>query len=162
MARKIFPIFDKVSNLLKLSFLKHKLRKPITIPKLLLLKKSKKLKEFKLLRHHHHQKFSPSSSSIRNHFKNTRHRDLRSFFYLYWCLGNFKIKGAGGTGTEEYKVEAMPMRPIENEDGVVAVVEDLFDSGDELGESVDEKAERFINRFYHEMRMQNRGMDLYI
>lgn len=86
---------------------------------------------------------------------------MRSFFYLDWCLGHLKLEGAGtGSDTWECQVEAQPMRPIEIEDATVA--EDLFDSGDELGESVDEKAERFINRFYHEMRMQNRGMDLYI
>ncbi|MCI53731.1 hypothetical protein A2U01_0074978 [Trifolium medium] len=45
------------------------------------------------------------------------------------------------------------MAVIENED--VIVTEDYFDLGVELeGESVDEKAEKFIQKFYQKMRMQ--------
>lgn len=161
MHRKRLPIFfHKVSDLLRLSFLKHKLSKPI-IPKLLLLKKLRKRKEFKLLRHYNYgfleeYQFSPSSTPLihyhRNQFKNRGNQDLCSFFYLCWCLGNLRAQG-GGNGTGECQLEALPMPAnIEIEDhGIIA--EDLFGSGDE-GESVDEKAERFIERFYQQMRTQ--------
>ncbi|KAK7343412.1 hypothetical protein VNO77_12129 [Canavalia gladiata] len=145
MPRKGLPVFHKVSNLLRLSLLIQKLRKPI-ISK---LKIWRRRSEFKLLKHYNYRfhgeyQFSPSSTPLIHHhrFKNRGHADLCSFFYLYWCLGNLKVQGS----------EALPALAIEIEDGVVA--DDLFGSGDDESESIDEKAERFIQRFYQEMRMQ--------
>jgi hypothetical protein len=164
MAKKRLHIFHKVSNLLRISVLIHKLRKPI-IPKLLLFKRLTKHKEFKLLIKNYNYgsstigeyqyQFSPSSTPLihchENRFKNKGHRDLCSFFYLYCCLGNFKVEGGDSGGIRECQLEALQMAVIENED--FSVTDELFDSGDE-GESVDEKAEKFIQKFYQEMRMQ--------
>ncbi|KAK7269784.1 hypothetical protein RIF29_22520 [Crotalaria pallida] len=161
------PILHTFSNLL------HKLRKPL-IP--IKLKKLNKSKELKLLRHYNYgeYQFSPSTTPLihchrRSHFKNNNNNNnkgaqdyLCSFFYLYWCLGNFKEEEEEH-GTRECKqLEALTlpvMSPIEEEEdiSVVVVAEELFDSGEDEGsESVDERAERFIERFYHEMRMQRR------
>ena len=57
MAKKRLPFFHKVSNVLRISVLIHKLRKPI-IPKLLLFKKLTKHKEFKLLIKNYNYGFS--------------------------------------------------------------------------------------------------------
>ncbi|GAU14807.1 hypothetical protein TSUD_50190 [Trifolium subterraneum] len=99
--------------------------------------------------------FSPSNTPLihchRSRFENKGQRDLCSFFYLYWCLGDLKVEGDDSGGIREWQLEALPMAVIENEDAIVT--EDLFDSGVE-GESVDEKAEKFIQKFYQEMRMQ--------
>jgi hypothetical protein len=161
MAKKRLPLFHKVSNVLRISVLIHKLRKPI-IPKLLLFKK---LTKHKLLIKNYNYgfstiggyQFSPSSTPLihchGNRFKNKGHKDkdLCSFFYLYWCLGNFKVEGSdNGGGIRECQLEALQMAVIENED--FSVTDSLFDSGVE--ESVDEKAEKFIQKFYQEMRMQ--------
>ncbi|TKY50851.1 hypothetical protein E2542_SST22357 [Spatholobus suberectus] len=150
MPRKRSPIFHKVSlHLLRLSLLMHKLRKPV-IPKLILfLKTFRKREEFKLHRHYNYGEYQFSTSSTplinnryhRNQFKNRGRRGLCSFLYLYWCLGNLKVEGGGECQLSPFEIE---------------VAEDLFGetgSGDE-GESVDQKAERFIQSFYQQMRMQ--------
>jgi len=49
MPRKRLPILQKLSNLLKVSIFVAKMRKPI-IPKLIFLKKARRLKKFKLLK----------------------------------------------------------------------------------------------------------------
>ncbi|XP_057424969.1 uncharacterized protein LOC130718404 [Lotus japonicus] len=159
MTRKRLLIFHKISNSPTLSVLIHKLRKPI-IPKLLLLKKFRKGKEFKHLKLYNYQFFSASSSSTplihyhRNQFNSRRNSGLCAFFYLYCCLGSLKTEERGSSGCGECKLEALPPPATEIEDANEA--EDLFDSGDDADEygSVDEKAERFIERFYQEMRMQ--------
>ncbi|KAK2405297.1 hypothetical protein P8452_10815 [Trifolium repens] len=162
MAKKRLHIFHKVSNLLRISVLIHKLRKPI-IPKLLLFKRLTKHKEFKLLIKNYNYgsstigeyQFPPSNTPLihchGNRFKNKGHIDLCSFFYLYWCLGNFKVEGSDNGGIKECQLEALQMAVIENED--FSVTDNLLDSEVE-GESVDEKAEKFIQKFYQEMRMQ--------
>lgn len=60
--------------------------------------------------------------------------------YVYWCMGNFKVEGSE---------EALPTGNFEIEDGFIEA-EDLYDS-------VDEKAERFIETFYQQMRMQSQN-----
>ncbi|RCW18748.1 LOW QUALITY PROTEIN: hypothetical protein GLYMA_20G117500v4 [Glycine max] len=128
MPRKRSPIFLKVSLLI------HKLRKPI-IPKLFpFLKKLRKREELKLLRHYDYGEYQFSASSTplihRNQFKNRGHRDLCSL----------QIEGSE---------EALPSGNFEIEDGFIEA-EDLYDS-------VDEKAERFIETFYQQMRMQSQN-----
>ncbi|PNY17351.1 cysteinyl-tRNA synthetase-like protein, partial [Trifolium pratense] len=54
-------------------------------------------------------------------------------------------KEGGDSGVGEWQLEALPVAVIEDED----VIEN------EEGESVDEKAEKFIQKFYQEMRMQS-------
>ncbi|OIW12925.1 hypothetical protein TanjilG_15845 [Lupinus angustifolius] len=146
MARKRCSILHNVSNLLSISLFLHKLRKPLFSK----LKKLRKHKELKLLRHYNYDfhgeyEFSPSTTPLihyqRTQFKNKREQDMCSFFYLYWCLGNLNAE-------EEYSTrEAITVAPVE--DG-------LLESWDEASESVDERAEKFIERFYMEMRMQRR------
>lgn len=71
-------------------------------------------------------------------------------------MGDFRGKVGGFNGGWESPIEeALPVPAIE--DGVVVLAEDLFeplDSGEEDDESVDQRAERFIERFYQEMKMQ--------
>ncbi|KAE9611769.1 hypothetical protein Lal_00011517 [Lupinus albus] len=154
MARKRCSILHKVSNLLSISVFLHKLRKPL-ISK---LKKLRKHNELKLLRHYNYDfhgeyQFSPSTTPLIHyqltHFKNKReHQHSCSFFYLYWCLGNLKAE-------EEYSTrEAITFAPVE--DAISFVANGLLESWDEASESVDERAEKFIERFYKEMRMQRR------
>ncbi|KAL9317149.1 hypothetical protein ACSQ67_013666 [Phaseolus vulgaris] len=149
MLRKTSPFFHKVSlHLLRLSLLVHRLRKPI-FPKL--LKRFKKRRELKLLNHSNDGEYQFSASTTplipryhRNQFKNRANPGLCSFLYLYCCLGNLKVE-------REWQLALEPFE-IEDETGVA---HDLFECGaaDE-GESVDQKAEKFIQSFYHQMRMQ--------
>ncbi|XP_014513148.1 uncharacterized protein LOC106771664 [Vigna radiata var. radiata] len=152
MPRKASPFFHKVSlHLLRLSLLIHRLRKPI-LPKL--LKRFKNCQKLKLLKHSDYgeYRFSASTTPLiiprhhRNQFKNRVQPALCSFLYLYWCLGNFKVERNG-----ECQLALEPFEIGEE----TSLAQDLFEygSGDE-GESVDQKAEKFIQSFYQQMRMQ--------
>ncbi|KAF5958055.1 hypothetical protein HYC85_005280 [Camellia sinensis] len=148
-------IFQKLSNLSKISIFIAKMKKPI-IPKLIFLKKSRKLKKFNLLQHYNYgymqeYQFSPSSTSLihyhRKPFKKSKHRDIYSNFFLFKCLGRLKNGGGGHGG---FELEVLP----NIEDAVASrELSELSESGCEE-DSVDERAERFIERFYEEMRMQ--------
>lgn len=131
------------------------MRKPI-IPKLIFLKKARRLKKFKLLKHYKYgfleeYQFSASSTPLidyhRNHFKSRRLRDIYSMFFLCRCLGGLRAE----KGDADYRLEALPLPAIE--DAIAGQFLEPFDSGDEE-DSVDQRAERFIRRFYEEMRMQ--------
>ncbi|KAJ7943139.1 Cotton fiber protein, partial [Quillaja saponaria] len=150
MTRKRLPIFQKVSNLLKISIFIPKLRKQ-SIPKLLLFKKSRKLKNFKLLEHYNYgflgeYQFSPASTPLihyqRKQFKTGSFRDLYSLFCLCRCSGNFQ----GEVASWEYQLETLPLPlplplpAIAN--GIAGEFFEEFDSEDEEEESVDQKAER--------------------
>ena len=149
MLRKKSPFFHKVSlHLLRLSLLIHRLRKPI-FPKL--LKRFKKRRDLKLLKHSDDREYQFSASTTpfipryhRNQFKNRANPGLCSFLYLYWCLGNLKAE-------REWQ---LALEPFEIGDET-SLAQDLFEcgSGDE-GESVDQKAEKFIQSFYQQMRLQ--------
>ncbi|KAF7827797.1 uncharacterized protein G2W53_018961 [Senna tora] len=167
-----------MSRSAKRSFLLHKvvssfllripnLRKP-NIPKLLLFKKfririQKQKKEFKLLRHYNYgflgeYEFSPSRTPRnirwRNHrkqgFRNRGYLNLCSLMCLVRCLKGEVIGGfnsAIGDGDDDDEVVVVNVGE-----------EDLGgdDSGEEEEdeESVDQRAERFIERFYEEMKIQ--------
>lgn len=166
--KQITPIFHKVSNLLKISILLAKItRKPI-IPRLIALKKSRKLKkEFNLLKHYNYgyiqeYQFSPSNTPLiryrRKLFKKKSHKDLCSIFFLSTCLGRLRDDQGVDHGNynypiDNYHLEASPAAMIED-----AVERELIEFSDSCGEedSVDERAERFIERFYQEMRMQKK------
>ncbi|XP_054822948.1 uncharacterized protein LOC129321259 [Prosopis cineraria] len=162
MHRKRSLLFQKVSSLLKTPLLVPKLRKPI-IPKLLLLKRFKKRKDFKLLMHynngfHGEYQFSPSSTPLIRFHRTERvknrvdYRDLCSLLFLVRCLGDFRaeVKGFNG-GFGERQLEEDLSVPATG-DGEEDLCEPLdSDDGDE---SVDQKAERFIERFYREMKLQ--------
>ncbi|KAI9077396.1 hypothetical protein K1719_040599 [Acacia pycnantha] len=163
MHRKKSLLFQKFSSLLRIPLFVHKLRKPI-IPKILLLKRFMKRSEFKLLMHynngfHGEYQFSPSSTPLiqfrrkKDRVKNREFRDLCSLMFLFRCLGDFRaeVKGFNGGFVENQLEEALSVPAI----GVGE--EDLcepLDSEDE-DESVDQRAERFIERFYQEMMMQS-------
>ena len=149
MPRKRLPVLQKLSNLLKVSILVAKMRKPI-IPKLSFLKKARRLKKCKLLKHYNYgfleeYQFSASSTPLihhhKNHFKSRRLRDIYSMFFLCTCLGSLRAE----KGDADYRLESLP--------AIAGQFLEPFDSGDEE-DSVDQRAERFIRRFYEEMRMQ--------
>ncbi|XP_059659176.1 uncharacterized protein LOC132305564 [Cornus florida] len=156
MPKKRSPIFQKVSNLLKLSILIAKMRKPI-IPKLIFIKKStSRLKKFKLLKHYNNgyiqeYQFSPSNTPLIHYYhsqqpiKKKSNRDIYSMFFLCRCLGDV-----------ESPLETLP--GIEDE-VLTRELSEFSDSGGEE-DSVDEKAERFIERFYEEMRKQRQESTL--
>ncbi|XP_059434819.1 uncharacterized protein LOC132167807 [Corylus avellana] len=152
MARKRLPILQKLSNLLKVSIFVAKMRKPI-IPKLIFLKKARKLKKFKLLKHYNYgfleeYQFSASSTPLfqyhRNQSKSRRLRNIYSMFFHCTCLGSLGAE----KGNADYRLESLPALPA-----IAGQFLEPFDSGDEE-DSVDQRAERFIRRFYEEMRMQ--------
>ncbi|KAJ6431830.1 hypothetical protein OIU84_019161 [Salix udensis] len=123
MHRKRLPIFHKVSNLLRIFV--AKMRKP-AIAKLILIKKSRKLKRFKLLKHYSY-----------------------GFLEEYECLGGLK---ADRTGEGQYRLSmdsTLPAATISAGD-FLEPLDYLVDEED----SVDQRAERFIERFYQDMRLQ--------
>ncbi|KDP29439.1 hypothetical protein JCGZ_18360 [Jatropha curcas] len=160
MPQKRTPIFHKVSNLFKVSIFVSKMRKPI-IPKLIFFKKSRKLKAFMLLKHCNNKnygiiedyEFSASSTPLigyrKRQFKNGSYRDnLYSLFLLCRCLGGLKVD----RGELDYALQ-LETAAAANAISAREYLQPL-DLGDEYEESVDQRAERFIERFYQEMRMQ--------
>ena len=151
MPRKRLPMLQKVSNLLKISIFIAKMRKPI-IPKLISLKKARRLKRFKHYNYGFLQDYQFSASSTplihyhhRNHFKNRRLRDIYSMFFLCRCLGSFR--------DADCTLEALPSFPAFEDTIAARPFLEQSDPGDEE-DSVDQRAERFIQRFYEEIRMQ--------
>ncbi|CAK9159508.1 unnamed protein product [Ilex paraguariensis] len=132
------------------------MRKPI-IPRLISLKKSSKLKKFELLKHYNYGyiqeiQFSPSNSPFihyhRKPLKKRRYRDLDSILFMSKCLGRLKAEG----GERNYPLDSLEPLPANEVAGTKELWESLDSSGEE--DSVDERAERFIEKFYKEIRMQ--------
>ncbi|KAL6010851.1 hypothetical protein ACLOJK_001293 [Asimina triloba] len=160
MPKKNPQILKKAMNLLTISIPIHKLRKPIN-SSLLLFKRTRKIKHLELLKHYNYTyieeyQFSPSSTPLFSGTpsKNRRRRHLYSMFLLCRCSGN----SSGGEEEEEvYEDDEYALEEkmgdtedeVETESGTV----DSQDSEEE-GDSVDQRAEKFINRFYEEMRIQ--------
>ncbi|KAF5179696.1 hypothetical protein FRX31_030722 [Thalictrum thalictroides] len=156
------PVVDRALNLLKISILMAKMGKPIT-PRLVFLKKSRKIKNLKLLKHYNYgfireYEFSPSSTPLFRHkspFKKRSRPDIYSMFSPCHCWGSLKVEGGEFEDEEEgvhYALEALPS--IEDGDVTVkALSPELCDSSNE-DYSVDQRAEMFIQRFYEEMRIQ--------
>ncbi|XP_052187272.1 uncharacterized protein LOC127798033 [Diospyros lotus] len=156
MARKRSPIFQKnVPILLQACIFIAKLKKPIVSKLLLLLKKySSRPKKLKLLHRHHYNhggylreyQFSPSSTPLIGYHikppfkKGIKYRDMYSVFFA--CCKCF------GRWADEVEDCPLPLPAAED-----AASERLPDSGGEE-DSIDERAERFIERFYQDMRMQ--------
>ncbi|KAF9674072.1 hypothetical protein SADUNF_Sadunf10G0089800 [Salix dunnii] len=157
MHRKRLPIFHKVSNLLRIFV--AKMRKP-AIPKLILIKKSRKLKRFKLLKHYNcgfleEYEFSPSSTPLihnypRKQFRLGSYKDnMYTVLFLCRCLGGLK---ADQIGEGQYRLSmdiTLPAATISTGD-FLEPLDCLVDEED----SVDQRAERFIERFYQDMRLQ--------
>ncbi|XP_058082397.1 uncharacterized protein LOC131230494 [Magnolia sinica] len=151
MPKKKPQILKKAMNLLTISIPIHKLRKPINT-NLLLFKKTRKIKHLNLLKHHNYYigayQFSPPSTPLLNKtpFKKGSRGKLYSMFLLCSCSGN----SSGGGEKEEEEEDG-----YESEDPTVDVgreTEALDSEGE--GESVDRRAEKFIERFYEEIRIQ--------
>lgn len=160
MPKKSSPVFQKVSNLLNMSIFLSKMRKPI-ITRLISLKKAKKMKKFSLLKHYNYgyiqeYQFSPSNTPL-IHYHNKKkslrkqrsYRDICSVFFISRCLGM-----ANGEGEE--KRRKYPVLELEG----LASMEEFTDFGGEDDDdddddgSVDERAEKFIERFYEEIKLQ--------
>ncbi|XP_011022325.1 PREDICTED: uncharacterized protein LOC105124140 [Populus euphratica] len=158
MPRKRLSIFHKVSNLFRTSIVVAKMRKPI-ISKLIFLKKSRNLKRFKRLEHHNYgfleeYEFSPSSTPLIHYhekqYKSRSYRDnLHSMFFHCRCLGGLKA----GVEVLEYRL-SMDTPPATIANGECLEPSDFIDEED----SVDQRAERFIERFYQEIRLQRQEL----
>ncbi|KAJ9140759.1 hypothetical protein P3X46_031367 [Hevea brasiliensis] len=157
LPKKRLLIFHKVSNLLRISILVSKMRKP-AIPKLIFLKKTRKFKRFMLLKQNNSYgflkdyEFSPSSNPLirryKKKFKNGSYKDnIYSMFFLCRRLGGMKAE-EGEVVDFALPLQTLPAATIPEE-----YLQPL-DLGYDQEESVDQRAERFIERFYQEMRMQ--------
>ncbi|GLT34431.1 hypothetical protein SLA2020_089440 [Shorea laevis] len=148
-------MLQKFSNLLKLSIFLTKLRKPI-IAKLIFLKKSRKLKRFQLLKHYNHRfleeyQFSPSNTPMIYYhtrpFQNkSGGRIMGSVLLLCRCFGGVKGWKEEADCALVFDWDALP--PITRQ------LPEPLDREEEEEDSVDQRAEKFIQRFYEEMRMQ--------
>ncbi|KAG6759616.1 hypothetical protein POTOM_036100 [Populus tomentosa] len=156
MHRKRLPIFHKVSNLLRIFV--AIMRKP-TIPKLILIKKSRKIMRFKLLKHYNYglleeYELSPLSTSLAHHprkqFKFRSYKDnIYTVLFPCRCLGGLKAD-QGGEGRYRLSMDStLPVATISTGD-FLEPLDYLVDEED----SVDQRAERFIERFYQDMRLQ--------
>ncbi|KAL0408882.1 UNVERIFIED_CONTAM: hypothetical protein Sradi_1822600 [Sesamum radiatum] len=162
MPKKKPALLRKLSALLKISLFLAKLKKP-TIPNLVFLKKPRKLRNFKLLKPYNYYsyvkeyEFSPSSTPLIQ-FQRKPHSGRISFrklcsdvVLISRCLG-----GEGGRKKEVYCLEMGLEKSLDCvEPGFGRELASYWsEDNDDDDESVDERAERFIQRFYEEMRRQ--------
>ncbi|KAE8648793.1 hypothetical protein Csa_009258 [Cucumis sativus] len=124
-----------------------KMKRPI-IPKLLFLKKSSRMKSFELLHHYNYGfvrdfEFSPSTTPLfrfnnRGGRRGLRRYDVCSVLFPCRCIvggsGGEKKEGDGDYGVEEAFPESL----------------DWSDDDD----SIDRRAEIFIQKFYEDMKME--------
>ncbi|ESQ28434.1 hypothetical protein EUTSA_v10019802mg [Eutrema salsugineum] len=159
------PIFQRVSKILKVSIL----RRPI-IPRLKLPRKQRRsAKRIKLLQQYNYKflqeyQFSPSRTSL------TRYRRKRisisrsglkhvySLLFLSRCIGRSNDECPVDTRTQNWMETEMEIEPLHCVPRVASPSRDLLQPIDYFSEddSIDLKAERFIEKFYDEMRMQER------
>ncbi|OIT20928.1 PREDICTED: uncharacterized protein LOC109219546 [Nicotiana attenuata] len=157
MPKKRSPIFQKLSSLLNTSIFLAKMKNPI-IPRLVSLKRARKMKKFSLLKHYNYgyvqeYQFSPSNTPLLQYHrkkslkKQRSYRDFCSVFYISKCLGLMN-----GQGEEKMRYPVLELEGLASmEDAVVAREFSEFSEGDDF---IDERAEKFIQRFYEEMRLQ--------
>ncbi|XP_022735190.1 uncharacterized protein LOC111288531 [Durio zibethinus] len=158
MHQKRLPILHKLvakaNNLLRISILLTKMKKPM-IPKLIFIKKSRKLKRFKPLKHSYgflgEYQFDSASSTPFIHSYNRRHelksrriQDIYSMLFWCKCFGCLKAQVRG---------EADCRLALEADLAEASIGGEL-DLEEDQEDSVDKRAERFIERFYAEMRLQ--------
>ncbi|CAI9096161.1 OLC1v1032245C1 [Oldenlandia corymbosa var. corymbosa] len=162
--RRLTVILKKASRLLKVPILVSRMRTSVNIPRLISVQKSsKKMKKFILLRHYnynyvHEYQFSPSNSPLslshsiyRRAAKKRRYEEICSIFPIGNCLGVIN-KETENRGYPLMELKAVPY--IEN-----SITEELYDDSEEDRgdvDSIDERAEKFIERFYEEIRMQRK------
>ncbi|KAJ4884215.1 hypothetical protein Rs2_34308 [Raphanus sativus] len=155
------PIFQRVSNILKVSIL----RKP-TIPRLKLpIKQRRSAKRVKLLQQYNYKflqesQFSPLRTSVisyrrkRNPISRLGLKKIYSLLFLSRCIGRSSDEHIVDTITHNL----MEMESLHFVDGVSSPSREIsqpFDYSSE-DDSIDLKAERFIKKFYDEMRLQER------
>ncbi|KAK8686590.1 hypothetical protein V6N13_125614 [Hibiscus sabdariffa] len=142
---KRFPILrrlvSKSNNLLPISIVLSKMKRPMMIHKLVFLKKSKRLKHYNYGFLGEYQFDSPSSTPLIHYYNpNTSIHDIYSMLFWCKCFGSLKV---------QVREEADHLQPAPM---ALPLAEEIdFEDGDY---SVDERAERFIENFYAEMRLQ--------
>lgn len=168
MPRKLksSALWQKVSRFLKFPIFMARMRKSINIPRLISLKKSRKIKKFMLLKHYKYRyvqeyQFSPSNSPFLQYYyrepmKKRRYKDLYSIFLVGKCLGSMtKAK-------KEYSSYPLELKVLPSNENTVARelsgISELSGEDDDDEYSIDERAEKFIERFYEEMRMQRQKL----
>ncbi|CAL9767980.1 unnamed protein product [Musa acuminata subsp. burmannicoides] len=166
MVRKRSPIVRKALDLIALGFSTRvaKVRRPIA-RKLLLLKRTKR---FNLLRHYNYSfiaeyEFSPSNSQLFR--RPCAPPKKRSRFLSLLCGGDGAESVAeGGVFQDELEMlspgGAFRDELLYDDDGIGRELSREFSEyGDEEDGTVDQRAERFIEKFYEEMRNQRRESD---
>lgn len=156
MSQRRRPIFQRVSKLLKVSIL----RRPI-IPRLKLIpiKRRRSSKRVKLLQQYNYKflqeyQFSPSSTSLIRCCRKRIRLSSSSLKRIYGLLFLSRCIGKDCTITRSW----MEMEPLHCALKVASPTRELLHPFDYFSEddSIDVKAERFIEKFYDEMRMQAR------
>ncbi|KAJ4975001.1 hypothetical protein NE237_008175 [Protea cynaroides] len=153
MPKQGAPIFERALNLLKIPNFKPYCLKLVFL-------KTRKYKKLNLLKYFNYAfieeyKFSPSNTPLfhccRKPFKKRSHRRyIQSLFFLCSCSGGLRVDGEyEGDGKREFALKAPPIIAY----GTAKELPQPLDSDDE-DDSVDERAELFIQRFYEEMGMQ--------
>ncbi|KAJ8747786.1 hypothetical protein K2173_008235 [Erythroxylum novogranatense] len=151
MPRKRLLIFRKVSNLFRASAFIVKMKKP-AIPTLFFLKKSRRFKHYSYRFLQKEYEFSPSSTPLIQYQKKlSRSRSYRdniySLLFLCRCLGGLKAEVR-----REVDYRQSMGSSYAAIDGVCSQPWGWGDDND--ADSIDQRAERFIERFYQEMRLQ--------
>ncbi|EOA34153.1 hypothetical protein CARUB_v10021655mg [Capsella rubella] len=157
MSQRRRPIFQRVTKLLKVSILR---RPAIPRLKLIPIKRRRSSKRVKLLQHYNYKflqeyQFSPSRTSLirccRKRIRVSRSslKRIYELLFLSRCIG-----WNDDTITQSW----MDMEPFHYALGVASPARELPQPLDYFSEddSIDLKAERFIEKFYDEMRMQAR------
>ncbi|PRQ40328.1 hypothetical protein RchiOBHm_Chr4g0434841 [Rosa chinensis] len=161
MSRKHLPVFSKllrvfifIAKARKLSFEKYYSS--------LIRKSQKNRKKLRFMEHYNYgflgeYEFSPSNTPLirypRKQFaKNRGSRELESLFFLCRCWGSLRVLEGEDNG--DFAVEALPASSTGTEDAnALALLAPTLDWGSEEA-SIDLRAQRFIERFYEDMRMQ--------
>ncbi|XP_077242875.1 cotton fiber protein [Tasmannia lanceolata] len=145
MGRKKPTIFKRAWKLFTLSIPMEKVAKPLK-RNLLFFKKARKLKK---LKHYNYAfieeyQFSPSSTPLFQHYRKKRSSiGLYSMFLLCNCSGSLKSEGVEVYYSDSPRIgDAIQREP------------EPLDSSSNEGDSVDKRADKFIARFYEEMRIQ--------
>ncbi|XP_073000420.1 uncharacterized protein [Typha latifolia] len=150
MPRKRNPILGRALDFIALSITPMaKFKRPIT-RKLLLFKKAKRLK---LFRHYHYAyigayEFSPSNTPLFYRPWDSKKKKKSRILSLLLCGGDRAVSVVDGGRDDELEVSSA------SGDGVERDPIEMAESGEDDEVSVDRRAERFIERFYEEMRIQ--------
>ncbi|XP_010681498.2 uncharacterized protein LOC104896448 [Beta vulgaris subsp. vulgaris] len=159
-------VLEKVSSsFMKIPISLAKMRKPISLNLIFFKKKSGIIAKFKFHRHYNYGfirecRFSASGTRLifprkKQYYSTERknRKNLHSLLVMCTCLGKFGVEER----EEVYSsMEVLP--PVKN--GITSCKEEEMEmleigSGEFGVSSVDERAERFIQKFYAQMRMQN-------